>query len=254
MRLKYNINDEPLIKSKSVMDLFLAQDNPIELIALYDFYYYTAKWQKTNQPKATRRYCMKGLKIGKDRYQRAHNKLKELGLIEEIINRSENGQIQGYYVKVNFIWSQKKVQSNGNSHQWPENLPVDKPARGKQHTNALNTNKRNALNTNKEMLLAASKKAADSEHNLIVKIFDLFKEINPTINYGHKTNREACKRLIRKFGFDKTNELTQLAILVHGRKYAPRITTPYALETKLGDLIAYYKEQQGNEFTNIQEF
>ena len=40
-----------IILSKQTLDLFLKQDNPADLIALYCFYYYTAKWQGRINPK-----------------------------------------------------------------------------------------------------------------------------------------------------------------------------------------------------------
>lgn len=39
--------------SKRTFDIFLKQENAADLIALYTFYYYTAKWQDSNQPKVT---------------------------------------------------------------------------------------------------------------------------------------------------------------------------------------------------------
>ena len=46
----YDVENEPIILPKPVLDKFFKQDKPGDLIALYSFYYYTAKWQKTNQP------------------------------------------------------------------------------------------------------------------------------------------------------------------------------------------------------------
>ena len=56
MSISYDIQDEPIVIHKSIIDKFLKKDKPGDLIALYLFYYYTAKWQKTNQPKATTGY------------------------------------------------------------------------------------------------------------------------------------------------------------------------------------------------------
>ena len=43
------IENELVILSKQTLDLFLSQENCSDLISVYTFYYYTAKWQKTNQ-------------------------------------------------------------------------------------------------------------------------------------------------------------------------------------------------------------
>ena len=44
------IENQLVILTKQTLDVFLRQENAAELIALYTFYYYTAKWQQTNQP------------------------------------------------------------------------------------------------------------------------------------------------------------------------------------------------------------
>ena len=49
----YNEQNEPIILSKALIDSLLKLDNPTDYIGLYAFYYYTAKWQRTNKPKAT---------------------------------------------------------------------------------------------------------------------------------------------------------------------------------------------------------
>ena len=63
----YPIEEEPIVLSKPLLDIFLAEPNPANLIGLYCFYYYTAKWQGTNQPKATIIYTAKGMKWGQDK-------------------------------------------------------------------------------------------------------------------------------------------------------------------------------------------
>ena len=79
-----DIAEELVIIPKQVFEIILKQDNPGDLIGLYSFYYYTAKWQKTNQPKCTNTYCMKGLQYGEVRFMRAKKKLMEIGLIESV--------------------------------------------------------------------------------------------------------------------------------------------------------------------------
>jgi len=81
----------------------------------------------------------------------------------------------------------------------------------------------------------------------INKVFDIFlKGINPTINFGHKTNRKAAENLIKKMGLEKTIRTVEYAISIQGERYAPVITTPYQLCSKLGDLMVYYKKDNQN--------
>ena len=98
-----------IISNKQTFDLFLKQKNPSDLIALYDFYYYTAKWQKTNQPKATTYYVMKGLKWGKDKTRKVKKQLVELGLIQDVRKVNKNSKYLGWYIKINYIWGENTI-------------------------------------------------------------------------------------------------------------------------------------------------
>ena len=146
----YSTHEEPLVISKPLMDILLTEKNPSCLIALYCFYYYTAKWQKTNRPKATDKYCMSGLTIGYDKFHAAQKKLISLGLIEKVHERDKSGKYIGWYMKVNFIWGKEKatqiIQNSQNTvlDKKPELL---KTSTGFQNTNALSTIKENALSS-----------------------------------------------------------------------------------------------------------
>lgn len=106
---KYDIKNEPTILSKALLDLFLQHDNPDELIALYVFYYYTAKWQGTNYPKAVNNYAMKGLRWGETRLLKNKKILLRLGLIENKRTVDNYGRVLGHYVKVNFVFSNHDI-------------------------------------------------------------------------------------------------------------------------------------------------
>lgn len=86
-----------------------------------------------------------------------------------------------------------------------------------------------------------------SEHQEIILVMDVFKQINPTINFGHKTHRTSISVLLKEFGFEETLKLAKLAISIQGQKYAPVITTPTDLRNKLGALGVYIKKEQNAE-------
>lgn len=71
-----------------------------DMLALWMFYAYTARWQNVNQPRATTGYTASGLGWSESRVRRAKHALKLLGLIEDISCREENNRITGWYVKV----------------------------------------------------------------------------------------------------------------------------------------------------------
>jgi hypothetical protein len=86
----------------------------------------------------------------------------------------------------------------------------------------------------------------------IGELFDIFKKsINPTINFGHTTQRRAAQELIEKFGYEKAINTAKYAVSIQGQKFAPTITTPYLLQTKLAELLIYYKKQQKSNILSI---
>ena len=115
--IKYDINLEPIILSKPLLDQLLQQDegSPADLIALYVFYYYTAKWQKTNQPKPTTSYAANGLEWGMSRLRRTKKILIHMRLIEDITTKDiTSGKVTGHYIKVNFIWGKETTLHETN--------------------------------------------------------------------------------------------------------------------------------------------
>ena len=97
-----NLNDianELLIINKNTIDKLFTLDNSADCIALYVFYYKTAKWQRTNIIKATDNYVAKCLKWGTKKIRETKKTLKENGLID-IIQKRENGKILGWYIQV----------------------------------------------------------------------------------------------------------------------------------------------------------
>ena len=169
------IENNLIILSKQTVDLLLEQDNGAELIGLYCFYYYTAKWQKTNRIKATTSYTAKGLDWGKQKVRDRKNQLKDLGLIEDAkVMDEETGQVKGWYIKLNYIWKDE-------SH--PRGLPDG----GQGHTvdnsppNALNDNNKNALIDNKENVYA---------------VFEYYKEkIQPNCRFTDNSKKKIRARL-----------------------------------------------------------
>lgn len=146
------IENELIILTKATIDKFLKEENPADLIALYTFFYYTAKWQKTNIVKATQGYVKRGLGWGIDRLNKSEKKLCELGLIEKIQRRNSKGSVTGWFVKVNYVFKKGNVEKAQQIIQTTQNPLVAVPTSGFQETNALSTNNINALSTNKEIL------------------------------------------------------------------------------------------------------
>lgn len=105
IKCTYIIDDEPLIISKKLIDTLLQFKNRFsDLLSLYCFYYYTDKWQHTDQLKITINYTAKEIGWGRNKVIYIKSILKRLGLIEDIVQYDSNGRIIGYFVKVYLVW------------------------------------------------------------------------------------------------------------------------------------------------------
>lgn len=155
------IEDNIIILSKQTLDLFLAQEKPADLISLYTFYYYTAKWQKTNQIKAATSFVCKALNWSKDKTLNNKKILLDFGLVSDIKQvNPKTGKITGWYIKVNYIWKNNTIKnkitdSSGEAETtppkittFPQTTGVVFPPSGNQDTNALSANNINALSAN----------------------------------------------------------------------------------------------------------
>ena len=97
------IEDYLIMIPMETMRTFLRAEDPADTCSLYLFYCYTAKWQKTNQPRATDGFARKGLNMGRTRIERAQKFLIENKFIEKIVRRDAlSGMITGWYMKVNY--------------------------------------------------------------------------------------------------------------------------------------------------------
>lgn len=166
-QLKLNdIADELLILNKVTIDTLFRLDNCADCIALYVFYYKTAKWQKTNTIKANDMYIKKSLKWGIDKIKRTKATLKEHGLIN-IVQRRKDGKIEGWYIEVSYLVSQTKtedikikVEESNNT----QNQQVENPTSGNEETNAL---KEKIKCLNKEIEMLKRKKEEEKETNAV---------------------------------------------------------------------------------------
>jgi hypothetical protein len=111
----------------------------------------------------------------------------------------------------------------------------------KQNRNRNDTILKNEKNEKNDIYIAD--RSAGKQINELLKEFE---PINPTINYGNKTQRKALEEMLKKFGYEKLLNTIKFAISKQGEKYAPTITTPIQLKNKLGELLVYYKKETDN--------
>lgn len=196
------IENELIIITKQTFDAFLRSDFPADLIALYNFYYYTAKWQETNQPKCTTGYTAEGLKWSEAKVRRAKKELMRLGLVEDV-QQKVNGKVTGCFIKLNYILKQETVHHTNDFSQCgnESNHPYDFPQGGNVHrvenlqTNALSPNNINALSSDNINALSSNTLASEIDTKAKSSLKELendFEEVWKA--YPKKQGKEAAKK------------------------------------------------------------
>ena len=79
-----------------------------------------------------------------------------------------------------------------------------------------------------------------------------FKAVNPSYErlFSNNTHRQSLERMVKKYGEEKMISLLDKLPSIMQRPYAPSITTPYELETKMGRLILFVKQEQVKNYKN----
>ena len=116
VNIKVPVDDEkseetiyPIVLSITLINKLLETKKFAELIGLYIFYYKTGRKQKTNQPWANNSYTATGLRWSVAKVKKYKKLLIELGLIENIFRRRNDGRFEKWYIKVNYIWTKNKI-------------------------------------------------------------------------------------------------------------------------------------------------
>lgn len=223
-----SIENELIIITKQTYDAFLTAESPSDAIALYSFYYYTAKWQKTNQPKCNTQYAAKGLKWSDARVRRAKKDLMNLGLVEDIQQKC-NGKIVGCYIKLNYVIKQVTLDNHPNDFPYSgfesDFHPNDFPHGGSPHsvanleTNALSVNKLNALSANNKNALSSLNREDKQSEN----VFENRSKRKRYGEYDHVVlTEEQYGKLVDDYGKETAGKYIQRVdeyCQMHGKSY-----------------------------------
>lgn len=173
--------------------------------------------------------------------------LKELEKLKVILLKEdrENGKFKGK--RINF--------TPENVEEMPRKSIAVKPANGETINGKSEPSEDSIIiedNKNKEdnimqAELVDNKKSSFKEPNQINTLIDKFEPINPSYDrlFPHKGQRNALERMIKKHGFEELSKLLDALPDILSKKYSPVITTPVALENKLGDLMMFIKKNGG---------
>lgn len=142
-----------------------------------------------------------------------------------------NARVDELFIKMNAPKEEAFTKMNGTVH---ENEPIH------------NTSDNNTIDNN---TILATDVAETKRFN---ELIDLFEPINPSHHkfFGNKTERKALQELVDKYGFDKMENLLHMLPDIIQKPYAPRITSPFMLQKKIGELIIFMKQEKGKEVKN----
>ena len=194
-----DIADDLLILNKITIDRLFQLDNCVDCIALYMFYYKTAKWQKTNTVKANDVYVRKCLKWGKNKLTKIKDVLKENGLIN-VVQRRSNGKIVGWYVEVSYLVAQKKTEDIKVKVEESNNPPEQEVAGARTCSEETNALKEKIKCLEKEIEMLKKNNIGDSSSELITDKIDYTKivnRLNELAGTNFRASSKSTQELIR---------------------------------------------------------
>ena len=222
-----DIAGDLLIVNKYTIENLYKLDNCVECIALYIFYYKTAKWQKTNIIKANDTYIRKSLKWSADKVRKTKQALKENGLIN-IVQRRKNGKVEGWYIQVHYLMSENRTENMKNIIESIENTEPSNNTLNQQVEISTSRNETtNALRINnkclKNKVYSANDVAPDTllpeKKDTKTEDFEKLWNIYPSKKGKAKAFSSYCNWLKGKKYMNKTIKLTNAQMWYAIKKY-----------------------------------
>ena len=166
------------------------------------------------------------LKEGKKAIQAAINELEEHGYLERVLADKIDNKWNGY----DYYLYQKGFASKGV-----------RPSRDMMQK-GVNISKKES--SKKDVVKKNNNIAATSTAGEITEILEAFQmKLNPTIQYGNKTQRKAVDDLLKLMGRERLLKTVAYCAEIRDEQYAPIVTTPYQLRQKMAQVIAYHNRQ-----------
>lgn len=108
------------------------------------------------------------------------------------------------------------------------------------------SNPKRLIQKKKETMTKEKEKASQGDAGGIVKVIELFKEVNPAYRkwFANKTQRAASQRLYDAHGIETLAQVLNLVRKTNGMAYFPTITTPDQLENKWAALEAAMRKKK----------
>lgn len=247
-----DIADELLIVDKRTIEHLFSLNEPADCVALYMFFYKTAKWQGNRSIKANDVYIRKCLGWGAKRVTNTKKILEDAGMIRKVV-RKQGGKITGHFIEVSYLL-----------HHNTRNPLVDESTCGFGETNTnreyikYSKNITNNLDTNvsKEQSseILPTNEVVRTQRSLdIDQAFVMWQEIMGYPLSANKTDRRYINVMLNKKDMD-LDKLRNMIRLVeasqHDRYKRFSITNFTELYYKTNDLMAWAREKHAQQQTN----
>lgn len=189
----------------------------------------------------------KELSISEKSVQRGIEDLKKWNIVDVKKEKWKNGlwKNNSYILLDKSVWQPKPIQETVRDVDSQESIsPKPQDSQGvDQETESPIKEINKEENTFKETHIGNASVAGGQ----VNEIMDIFSKINPTLNWGNKTIRNAAADLIRQFGLGETKSMAEAAVSIQGQSYAPTVTTPWELKEKLAKVKAFFDRQKNDQ-------
>ena len=243
-----DIADELLIVDKRTIEHLFELENCADCVALYMFFYKTAKWQGTRSIKANDTYIRKCLGWGARKVTATKKILESAGLIKKVARRKD-GKIVGHFIEVAYLLNQNT-----------RNPLVDETTCGFGETNAYRTNIKCSNNSIKNieskdsMAIKPTEAPVRSQRSLdIDQAFVIWEEVMGYPLQAGKSERLSINSILSRKGMDldKLRLMVRLVAESQLDRYKRFSIASYTdLLYKTNDLMAWAREKQAQNRTN----
>jgi hypothetical protein len=243
-----DIADELLIVDKRTIEHLFELENCADCVALYMFFYKTAKWQGTRSIKANDTYIRKCLGWGARKVTATKKILESAGLIKKVARRKD-GKIVGHFIEVAYLLSQNT-----------RNPLVDETTCGFGETNAYRTNIKCSNNSIKNIESKDSKALAPVEEPVrtqrsldIDQAFLIWEEVMGYPLAAAGKERFSINSILSRKGMDldKLRLMVRLVAESQSDRYKRFSISSYTdMLHKTNDLMAWAREKQAQQQSN----
>lgn len=93
----------PITTTAETIKVLLKESKPADMIGLYMAYAEIAVWQNNTTIRATNEFMINRLHWGEAKLTHLKQRLINIGLIENVVRKGEDGKVKGHYVRVNYM-------------------------------------------------------------------------------------------------------------------------------------------------------